>query len=63
MAAACQLLTMVGLTPLNVRKLTDVHIAHRVLANSFPGTTGATSAVCDGVIHRPVSNNNHGAIS
>ena len=33
------------------------------LPNSFPGTTGATSPVCGGVIHRTTSNNNQGLIS
>lgn len=33
------------------------------LPNSFPGTTGAASPVCGGVIHRTTSNNNQGLIS
>ena len=35
----------------------------RGLANSFPGTTGVTSPVSGGVIHRPGLNNNHGVVS
>ena len=33
------------------------------LPNSFPGTTGAASPVCGGVIHQSTSNNNQGLIS
>ena len=33
------------------------------LPNSFPGTTGAASPVCGGVIHRTTSNKNQGLIS